>query len=128
MAPFLSGADGVVVSSYRLSIPFGRDNLWLETTTPSAPIRNGDIFFMAQPPLLREGGDYAGLNYYRANDTRLTIETRNRTARLGSIASAKHNLDSSAWHRRGCPRLKGADGVVAHTTSFPDAFRSILGS
>ncbi len=39
----LKGADGVVVSSYRLFVPNEFDNRWLETTTPS--------------PLLREGGD-----------------------------------------------------------------------
>ena len=32
----LKEADGVVVSSYRLSISNGFDNRWLETTTPSA--------------------------------------------------------------------------------------------
>jgi hypothetical protein len=32
----LRGADGVVVSSYRLCIPNGFDKRWLETTTPSA--------------------------------------------------------------------------------------------
>ena len=35
------------------------DNRLLETTTPSAPQRKEAIFFMAQPPLLREGGVYA---------------------------------------------------------------------
>ena len=55
----LVGADGVVISSYRLFIPKGFDNRWLETTTPSAPLRNGAIFFMAQPPLLSEGGESA---------------------------------------------------------------------
>src|SRR5262245_986554 len=39
----LIGADGVVVSSYRLFIPNGFVNRWLETTTPSAPLRNGAI-------------------------------------------------------------------------------------
>jgi hypothetical protein len=56
--PF-KGADGVVVSSYRLFIPSGLDNRCLETTTPSAPAKERDHFFMAQPPLLREEGDYA---------------------------------------------------------------------
>ena len=55
-------ADRVVVSSYRLFIPNGFDNRWLETTTPSAQLRNGAIFFMAQPPLLREGGNTIGAN------------------------------------------------------------------
>jgi len=53
----LKGADGVVVSSYRLLIPNNFVKRWFETTTPSAPIGNGAIFFMAQPPLLREGGE-----------------------------------------------------------------------
>ena len=54
----LIGADGVVVSSHRLSSPIGFDNRWPETTTPSAPAKErGHFFFMAQPPLLREGGD-----------------------------------------------------------------------
>jgi hypothetical protein len=57
----LKGADGVVVSSYRLFIPTCFDNRWLETTTPSAPLRNEAIFFMAQPPLLREGGEFSAL-------------------------------------------------------------------
>ena len=48
--------DGVVVSGHRLSSPIGFDNLWLETTTPSAPAKERDHFFMAQPLLLREGG------------------------------------------------------------------------
>src|SRR5262245_11907014 len=39
MAPFHRGADGVVVSSYRLYIPNGFGNRWLETTTPSAPFK-----------------------------------------------------------------------------------------
>jgi len=52
----LKGADGVVVSSYRLFIPNGFDNRWLETTTPSAPTKERAISLMAQPPLLREGG------------------------------------------------------------------------
>src|SRR5262245_61685050 len=54
------------------SFPNGFNNRWLETTTPSAPLRNGAIFFMAQPPLLREGGVYARPNGFP-------------------------NLDSSAW-------------------------------
>ena len=29
----------------------------LKQPPPSAPLRNGAFFFMAQPPLLREGGD-----------------------------------------------------------------------
>jgi len=67
----LKRADGVVVSSYRLFIPNNFDKRWFETTgflllrpmglarcaPPSAPVRNGAIFFMAQPPLLREGGE-----------------------------------------------------------------------
>jgi hypothetical protein len=55
----LNGADGVVVSGYRLFIPNGFDNRWLETTTPAAPAKERGHFFMAQPPLLREEGDYA---------------------------------------------------------------------
>jgi len=55
----LIGADGVVVSSYRLSYPNRFDKRWLETTTPSAPARKADFLFMAQPPLLREEGEYA---------------------------------------------------------------------
>ena len=55
----LKGADGVVVSSYRLFIPNGFDKRWLETATPSAPAKERGHFFMAQPPLLREEGDYA---------------------------------------------------------------------
>src|SRR5262249_36530500 len=53
----LKGADGVVVSSCRLSRSDGFDKRWLETTTPSAPLRKGAVFFMAQPPLLCEGGE-----------------------------------------------------------------------
>ena len=56
----LKGADGVVVSSYRLSNPIGCDNRWLETTTPSAPAKERGHFLMAQPPLLREGGESRG--------------------------------------------------------------------
>ena len=53
----LIGADGVVVSSYRLFIPKGFDDRWLETTTPSAPAKECRLFFfMAQPPLLRKEG------------------------------------------------------------------------
>ena len=55
----LKGADGVVVSSYRLFIPNGFDKRWLETTTPSAPAKERDHFCVAQPPLLREEGDYS---------------------------------------------------------------------
>jgi hypothetical protein len=58
----LKGADGVVVSSYRLSSPNDLYNRWLETTTPSAPAKERGHFFMAQPPLLREGGDSVFLN------------------------------------------------------------------
>src|SRR5262245_42599266 len=68
----LKGADGVVVSSYRLFIPNDFDNRWLETTNPYCcalsglrasrarlrQLRNESISFMAQPPLLREGGVY----------------------------------------------------------------------
>jgi hypothetical protein len=54
----LKGADRVVVLSYRLFIPNGFDNRWLETTTPSAPAKERGHFFMAQPPLLREEGDW----------------------------------------------------------------------
>ena len=46
----------MVVSSDRLLIRNDFDKRCLETTTPSAPLTNGPIFFMAQPPLLREGG------------------------------------------------------------------------
>jgi len=54
----LKGADGVVVSSYRSFILNGFDNRSLETTTPSAPLRYGAIFFYgaATPP--SQGGDY----------------------------------------------------------------------
>ena len=53
----LKGADGVVVSSYRLFIPNEFDNRWRETTTPSAPTKErGHFLFMAQPPLLRKEG------------------------------------------------------------------------
>jgi len=41
-----------------LIYPNRLDKRLLETTTPSAPLRNGAIFLMAQPPLLRKGGDY----------------------------------------------------------------------
>ena len=47
--------------SYRSFIPNDFDNRLLETTTPSAPAKERAIFLMAQPPLLREGGDYAFL-------------------------------------------------------------------
>ena len=44
----LKGADGVVVSSYRLFIPNGFDNRWLETTTPSAPNKERDHFSLSR--------------------------------------------------------------------------------
>jgi hypothetical protein len=43
-------------------------------------------------PLLREGGEYACLNYHQANDTWRTIETRARMSRLRSSACVKRNL------------------------------------
>jgi hypothetical protein len=52
------------------------DNRWLETTTPSAPAKERGHFLMAQPPLLREGGDYACIHFFS-------------------------NLDSCAFGRRG---------------------------
>ena len=52
----LCGADGVVVSSYRLFIANGFDNRWLETTTPSAPLRNGAISLgRSHPSFAKEG-------------------------------------------------------------------------
>src|SRR5215510_2286654 len=54
----LKGADGVVVSSHRLSRTLF-DNRWLKQPPRLRQLRNGAIFFMAQPPLLREGGDTA---------------------------------------------------------------------
>ena len=53
----LIGADGVVVSSYRLFIPNGFDNRWLETTTPSAlnKERGRFLYGAATPPSRRRG-------------------------------------------------------------------------
>ena len=53
----LKGADGVVVSSYRLSSPNGFDNRWLETTTPSAlnKERGRFLYGAATPPSRRRG-------------------------------------------------------------------------
>ena len=58
------GADGVVVSSYRLFNPNGFDKRQLETTTPSAPSKEWGHFLLAQPPLLREGGEFARPNLF----------------------------------------------------------------
>ena len=77
----VKGADGVVVSSYRLIGPNGFDNRWLETTTPPAPLRNGTIFFMAQPPLLRKEGI-----------TSLTQRFRN--------ISMRYSKNSAGWSER----------------------------
>src|SRR5262245_54778535 len=53
----LNGADGVVVSSYRLFIPNGFDNRWLETTTPSAPAKERGLFlYGAATPSSRRRG------------------------------------------------------------------------
>ena len=54
--PPLKGADGVVVSSYRLiggskQLPRLRQ------------LRNGAVFFMAQPPLLRKEGTGLARNF-----------------------------------------------------------------
>src|SRR5262245_45269561 len=49
----LCGADGVVVSSYRLQIPRGFDKRWLETTTPSLAIKNN----RSRLPLLARRGN-----------------------------------------------------------------------
>src|SRR5688572_11926208 len=43
------GADGAVCST--------SDNRSLEQTAPSAPLRKGTIFLMAQPPRLNQGGE-----------------------------------------------------------------------
>src|SRR5262245_2117598 len=55
----LKGADGVVVSRHRLFGSNASGNRWLEQPPRLRQLRNGSIFFMAQPPLLREGGDFA---------------------------------------------------------------------
>jgi hypothetical protein len=47
----LKGADGVVVSSYRLFMPNDLHNRWLK-----------------QPPLLREGGESLSLNHLLSNN------------------------------------------------------------
>ena len=53
----LKGADGVVVSSYRLFIPNGFDNRWLETTTPSALNKErGHFFFRRSHPFFGKKG------------------------------------------------------------------------
>src|SRR4026207_676546 len=53
----LIGADGVVVSSCRLSNPIGCDNRWLETTTPSAPEKERGHFSLwrSHPSFAKEG-------------------------------------------------------------------------
>jgi hypothetical protein len=53
----LKGAAGVVVSSYRLSIPNGFDNRWLETTTPSALNKEWGYFSLwrSHPSFTKEG-------------------------------------------------------------------------
>src|SRR5215831_5805370 len=63
--PFLSGADGVVskrsrslLINIRGSAPYFCLNL---LTTPSAPLRNGLFLFLAQPPLLENGGEWTRL-------------------------------------------------------------------
>src|SRR5215472_7487335 len=63
--PFLSGADGVVSKfqqklrcATRIFIRRLRDLL---LTTPSAPLRNGILLLMAQPPLLENGGEWTRL-------------------------------------------------------------------
>src|SRR5215831_16442235 len=57
----LSGADGVVSKrsrSHLICSPEGRSLFCLNLlTTPSAPLRNGIILLMAQPPLLENGGE-----------------------------------------------------------------------
>src|SRR6185503_7810633 len=57
----LKGADGVVVSSYRLFTPTGFDNRWLETTTPSAPARERGHFSLwrSHPSFAKEGTSLA---------------------------------------------------------------------
>jgi hypothetical protein len=84
----LNGADGVVVSSYRLFIPNGFDNWWLETTTPTAPAKERGHFFMAQPPLLREEGDYVLLKR-RVRQQALTRYTLSRRWRWATGAGAE---------------------------------------
>src|SRR6185503_3176857 len=75
-------------SSYRLSNPIGCDNRWLETTTPSAPAKERGHCLMAQPPLLREGGESRGPYSFPAH--------------LNHVSSAcvKRNLDRCAFSER----------------------------
>src|SRR5262245_25202104 len=75
----LKGADGVVVSSYRLLIPYGLDNRWLKQPPRLRRQRNGAIFFMAQPPLLREGGESASPKH---NFGPLCLNRRGRGERM----------------------------------------------
>src|SRR4026208_1624752 len=49
------------------------------------------IFFRSRPPLLREGGDYACLKYYHANDTSRPSKPAAPTSRLRSSACVKRN-------------------------------------
>ena len=82
----------MVVSSYRLFIPNELDNRWLETTTPSAPAKERGHFLMAQPPLLREGGDYACIHFFSNLDSCACIRRGART-RLSLLENPDLVLD-----------------------------------
>src|SRR5262245_8744860 len=91
-----TGADGVVVSSYRLSIPNGFDKRWLETTTPSALNKEWGRFSLwrSHPSFAKEG--YSRVPTVFPIWTALPGE-EGKTRPKGN--AAKHPL-------------KGADGVV----------------
>ena len=60
---------------------FGINRRELETTTPSAPSQRmlRSVFFRSRPPLLREGGECAFLNYHHANDAVIPSELQLQT-------------------------------------------------
>ena len=65
--------------------PNGFDNQWLETTTQSAPVEERGHFFMAQPPLLREEGDYVFLTPTNSTHPNSSL-TRSRRLLTGGQA------------------------------------------
>ena len=67
----LIGADGVVVSSYRLSSPTGFDNRRLETTTPSAPAKERSHFSLwrSHPSFAKEGTSLARIVFRNLDTT-----------------------------------------------------------
>jgi hypothetical protein len=59
----LKGADGVVVSSYRLLVPNDLINRWLETTTPSALNEERGRFplWRSHPSFAKEGIPFSSI-------------------------------------------------------------------